>query len=566
MLTRRRAPGRLEKSLGLARRGTQTLIQGESSIRRALCTTGLLLGILALALPGVPQEHKPSPITNPESPFSVQQSPQLFVALCAAHAGGYEAGVPESALPMLEAAIRREIAKQSGPAVDALREFYRSHELENPAATLSRYVSYGLVITGPPQFQFAVEQDDIPPDAAALEGFSPLLDAYYREENVEQLYARVKPIYERHVGEVARVLSETALLETGYIRQILKPTPGHSFTVYTEPLVGERSNFRIYGGRYSLVIDPTRDSSKDQIRHSMLHFLLDNLAMAHHPPVAGRKEILDVASRAPRLPAEYRNDIEALADECLVKAVELRLQRLPAVQSQTALSAAEADGFVLIRPLYTGLEAYEKGEDNLTAYYGKLIQKIDLNAEAKRMAGLQFAPAGAPSPQPVEAQTVVAPPWQLSELEGWLLEGESQLAEKDTRRARVTFQRVLEKYPDVPRAQYGLAVAVIVDGEVDRGRTLLEQVVAELANPAATSQGTGFGEQQAAGAPNSYGPDPGTLAWAHVWLGRIYEERGRKDEAGVEYRAALAVTGAPEGARAAAQRGLGMSGSKPKSP
>jgi len=151
---------------------------------------------------------------------------------------------------------------------------------------------------------------------------------------------------------------------------------------------------------------------------------------------------------------------------------------------------------------------------------------------------------------------------ELSELERWLLEGESQLAEKDTRRARATFQRVLEKYPDVPRAQYGLGVAVIVDGEVDRGRTLLDQVVVELSNPAAATQGTGLGEEPAAGAPKGYGPDPRTLAWAHVWLGRIYEERGRREQAGVEYRAALAVTGAPEGARTAAQRGLAATGSK----
>jgi len=473
--------------------------------------------------------------------------------------------VPESALPMLESAIRREITKQSGPAVDALREFYRNHELADPGATLSRYVSFGLVITPPPRFEFAVEQEEIPPDAAALEGFNGLLSAYYTETHLEQLYARVLPIYERHGREVERVVSEMALLESGYIREILKPTAGHTLAVYTEPLVGTRSNFRIYGGRYALVIDPTRESAKDEIRHAMLHFLLDDLALAHHPPLAGRKEILDVASRAPRLPTEFRNDIEALADECLVKAVELRIQHLPALQSQAALSAAEADGFVLIRPIYTGLEAYEKGEDSLSVYYGKLIQKIDLHAEAKRMAGLQFAPADVLPPQPAEARQI-APRRELSELERLLIEGESQLAEKDTRRARVTFQRVLEKYPDVPRAQYGLAVAVIVDGEVDRGRGLLEQVVSELTNPATATQGTGLGEEQAGGAPKGYGPDPGTLAWAHVWLGRIYEQRGRKEQAGVEYRAALAVTGAPEGACAAAQRGLGMAATKGKSP
>ncbi len=523
---------------------------------------------MTLAPPGVPQESPLVPRQEVISPVSVQQSPQLFAALCAARVGGYESGVPEGSSTQLEAAVRREISKQSGPAVDALREFYRNHELEDPGATLSRYVSYGLVISAPPRFQFVVEQEDIPPDAAALEGFTDLLAAYYREDNIEQLYSRVRPLYQRPAGEMERVVADLMLLESGYTRQILRPSAERTFTVYVEPLVGPRSNFRIYRGRYELVIDPTRASAKDETRHALLHFLLDNLALAHHPPLAGRKALLDVASRAPRLPTEYRDDIEALADECLVRAVELRIQHLPAVQAQAALSSAEADGFVLIRPVYNGLEVYEKGEENLNDYYARLIQKIDLNAEARRLAGMQFAPAETQSPQPVEAREA-APPRrevQVSELEEWLVEGESQLAEKDTHSARATFQRVLEKYPNVPRAQYGLAVSVIVDGEVDRGRALLEQVVAELSNPSAATQATGLGEEPSGGAQKGFAPDPGTLAWAHVWLGRIYEQRGRKEQSAVEYRAALAVTGAPPGARAAAERGLAATAPKGKSP
>jgi len=467
-------------------------------------------------------------------------------------------------MPPLEAAIRREIAKQHGPAVEALRQFYRNHELADPGETLSRYVSYGLILGSPPRFRFIVDREAMPPDAAALDGLTPLLSAYYTQEQVAQLYARVLPIYERHADEAGHLLRELTQLETGYMRLIPEPSPEHTYTVYVEPLVGVRSNFRIYGGRYALVIDPTREGARDDIRHSLLHFLLDPLALSHHPPIAGRKAILDVASRAPRLPTEFRQDIVALTDECLVKAVELRIQHLTDAQAEQAVTAAEADGFVLIRPIYNGLRTYEKGEDSLKAYYPQLIQKIDLNAEARRLASFQFAAAEA-APAPEQAH-VEAPRQEVSELERWLLEGESQLAQKDTRLARATFERVLEKYPDVPRAQYGLAVCIIVDGEVERGRALLEQVVAELSNPGAASQGTALGAEPAAGSDTVFHADPRTLAWAHVWLGRIYEQRGLREQAGVEYRAALAVEGVPEGARMAAQRGLGAGGSRQKSP
>ena len=497
----------------------------------------------------------------------MEQNPQLFAVLCAAHAGGFEEGIPEGDLPPLEAAIRREIAKQHGPSVDALREFYSNHVLPGPAETLSRYVSFALISGPPPTFTISVGQEDVPPDAASLQGLTALVSAYYAEQHVDELYERVRPIYERHAGEVERILGQLTLLETGYIRQILKASTQHTFTVYPEALVGVRSNFRIYGGRYSLVLDPTRESVRDDIRHSLLHYLLDPLALAHHPPMSGRKALLDVVARAPRLPATYKNDVEPLTDECLVKAVELRIQHLPPGQEMAAVDKAEADGYVLIRPIFNGLLAYEKSEDSLSAYYEKLIQKVDLSSEARRLASFQFA-AVTPdqSSSPAVEERVETPRQEVSELERWLIEAESQLAHNDTRLARASFQRILERYPDVPRAQYGLAVATIVDGEVDRGRALLEHVVAELTDPGAAGQTAPLGSAPPQGRQRTVRPDPGTLAWAHVWLGRIHEEEGRKEQAGVEYRAALAVDGAPQGARQAAQRGLASTDSGRKSP
>jgi hypothetical protein len=50
--------------------------------------------------------------------------------------------------------------------------------------------------------------------------------------------------------------------------------------------------------------------------------------------------------------------------------------------------------------------------------------------------------------------------------------------------------------------------------------------------------------------------DPSNLSWSHIYLGRMYDVEGRRELAIGEYRSALAVTGAPESARAAAQRGV----------
>jgi hypothetical protein len=50
--------------------------------------------------------------------------------------------------------------------------------------------------------------------------------------------------------------------------------------------------------------------------------------------------------------------------------------------------------------------------------------------------------------------------------------------------------------------------------------------------------------------------DAGVVAWAHVYLGRFSDLDHNRDEALVEYRAALAVPGAPVSARQAAQNGV----------
>ena len=58
--------------------------------------------------------------------------------------------------------------------------------------------------------------------------------------------------------------------------------------------------------------------------------------------------------------------------------------------------------------------------------------------------------------------------------------------------------------------------------------------------------------------------DSATTAWSHVYLGRIYDLEDESELALIEYRAALAVDGAPEAARVAAERGA-ENGYQPRS-
>jgi tetratricopeptide (TPR) repeat protein len=306
--------------------------------------------------------------------------------------------------------------------------------------------------------------------------------------------------------------------------------------VYVEPMVGGRTNFRNYGGRYSLVVDPAREIAMDEVRHSFLHFLLDHLPLRYRAPMAGRKPLLDIASRAPRLTPELREDFTGLLTECLIKAVELRVRHLTADKARAALDQAEADGFILERAVYTALAGYEKSEQPMKVYYQQLVAGLNFDAEAKRLASVQFAAVSVDASAPIVHPAAPAP--EPSELDRWLAEGRQQLDAQDPA-ALATFERIFAKYPDVARGQYGLAVASVVRGDVERARALLQKVIQTLT--------------AAGGTPEA---DPQTLAWSHVWLARIYDVEERRDLAVPEYRAALGVEGAPQSARSAAQRGL----------
>jgi tetratricopeptide (TPR) repeat protein len=123
-----------------------------------------------------------------------------------------------------------------------------------------------------------------------------------------------------------------------------------------------------------------------------------------------------------------------------------------------------------------------------------------------------------------------------------LADGDRQIAAQDVPGATATFEKILEKYPNEPKAIYGLAIASVLAKDADRAKALFTSLVYTPGGAAKPAQGDDA-------------IDPATAAWSHVYLGRIYDLEDERELALIEYRAALAVDGAPEAARVAAERG-----------
>lgn len=487
----------------------------------------------------------------PASTVTVDGNEAMFTTMCALHAAGFERDIDSSNWHPLRARLREILQQQQGPAVEAIREFYHQHELSDPGGTLSRYIWFGLVSGPAPGFKPVLRRDELPPDVIALESFSDLLAAYYREQNIGRLWRQVQPVYQKEVERLHESVSQVVLISTGYLREILSPANPRTFTIVVEPMVGRITNVRNFGDHYAIVVSGTDEIPVDVVRHAFLHFLLDALPLRYSHVVAVKRPLWNTAARAPRLPSELKEDFSSFFAECLVRAVELKLKKIPPGERDARLDLNDANGLILVRPLYAALGVFEKAEPAMSLYFPDFVRVIELNAEMKRAEGLKFAPADEKSAEVDPEQKEVTRPARQRAANvpsglpndqaaiAALSEGERMIAERNPRAAEAAFKKVLAKYPDQVRAWYGLGLVAMLDKDAARA----EEVFGRLIQGDAAVK-----------------DDPQVLAWSHVYLGRIYQNNDRLEMARKEYEAALGVPNGPEQARQAAQKGLASAG------
>jgi len=539
-------------------------------LQRQLVMTGLCV---AIALPAAGQVQAPVPAavqtqTTPPAPqapapaqraraipqgtVSVDGSEAMFTTICALLAAGFESNVSADNWTAFRAQMRERLRQQQGPAVEAVREFYRQHELRDPGATLSRYLWFGLVSGPAPSFQPVLKRDELPPEIIALEGFSEILASYYKEQKIGQLWRQVQPIYNREIERLHDPVSQIVFVTSAYLREILDQSGPRSFAIVVEPLVGRITNVRNFGNHYALVLSGGEEIPTDLVRHAFLHFLLDPLPLMYAHVTAVKRPLFEKAAAAPRLAPELKDDYASYFAECMVRAVELKLKRMSPGEREAAMSRDDEAGYVLVQPLFAALPKFENSEPSMKIFFPDLVRSIDLQTESRRLTAVKFASADAASPEDEAANEKIAREKKTApttvpndaEVITALTEGERRIAEKNPRAAEASFQKVLTKYPDQPRAWYGIGLVAMLDHDAARAKQVFGRLT--VGEHAATE-------------------DPMVLVWSHVYLARIYDYEGNSEVARTEYQSALAVQGGPDQAKQTAQKELAtLGGAKPE--
>jgi tetratricopeptide (TPR) repeat protein len=286
----------------------------------------------------------------------------------------------------------------------------------------------------------------------------------------------------------------------------------------------------------------TADLPIEEIRHMYLHYLLDSLPFKYSEMVDTKKALADYALGSPTLEQQYKSDFLLLTTECLIKAIESRLDRKPA-----AIDQAMREGFVMTPAFAERLVEYEKQEQSMRLFFRELVEGIDLGREEKRLDHIDFVSTNAAR----RSRTVTREVAQEPELTGaakTLDDAEKAYASRDLANAKDIFLRCLRETDEKPlhaKAYYGLARIAVLEKDPQKADELFRVALEQ-------------------------GPDAETKSWSLLYLarladaqvaglvklGRLADAQQFREEAVKNYEAALAVEGVPASVRAAAVKGL----------
>lgn len=460
---------------------------------------------------------------------------RMFAVMAAINAAGYDDGVGARGDSQVRQAVRKHLEGFDGESRLLLENAYQELKQDDSDANLSQWVSFALRCEPPPTFALLAElPTDLPPEVRRLRGFSRVLEQFYQEADIEGIWQQVQPAYEQEMLRYQDALAPMLFRTAGYLRLSAQSREFQGFKVWVDLMAAPGAvNTRLYGGEVQLVVHPNAEIPLDEIQHAFLVHLLDRLSIRYRDEVSRIEVLSRFAMFAPALDEAYKTDFELLTTQCLAKAVQQQMRRATQDKKLEAVNQALREGYVLTPYFYEKLAEFEKDGRDINRYYPELIKGVDLKREAARLQATTFVEA--PS-RPVRRAPA---PVKVSEVDKMLERGEFLMSQEMLDEARESFMGALEKAGGShAQASYGLARVAILEADPDLAREHFART-AELAE------------------------DPHLKAMSYVYLGRIADIIGNRDEAIKNYRLALEAGDPSERTRELAQAGINAPFARP---
>ncbi len=518
---------------------------------------------------------------------TLETNEPLFQMAAALNACGYDADLDKS--PAVRAEVRAEMnaalaeSEAARTSRDALCAYVSLHHLNDLGLEVGQYVSLALYLSPPPEMTPNVDETQLPPQAAAVVNILPLLRDFSEKIDLHYIWIKHRAEYEALTARVHDPMTQMILNTNIYLHQPVSSYDGRRFLVLLEPMLSPNlTNARVYGSDYIIVMSPDNspaagaDGSANvpvniaQIRHIYLHYVVEPMVYSRGSAMERIQPMLRGVQDAP-LEFFYKSDVVALITECLIKAIEAQVYEMPGPKPkrptgsaktrqeldryaaemavydrQTALARAklvtldETQGWTMTGYFYQTLTQMGHNGDGLRDEIAPMIYGMDVDRERKHAEETVFV-KNAPS-DPLRPS---APPRKIEGMD---------LAELDLMKGNVSDAADLaEKALADPKGDHGRATYVLARIDLMEG------------DPEKAMQGFSTALKLS--------KDPRTMAWSHIYLGRLYdiESNPEREKAVAEYQAALEVRDGRPDTKQAAEAGVAKpyalpqrAGSRPK--
>jgi hypothetical protein len=550
------------------------------TLRSGLCLMGLAAFLCVAAqaqssssaAPGTQAVDNLNPANRPRAAqierggaaVTLEVSEPLFDLAAALNACGYDADLNKSA--PVRAKVREEMnaalanSETARDSRDKMCAYISQHRQNDLGLDVGQYVSLALYLSPPPELTPNVDLTDLPPQAAAVVEVLPLLRTFADEIHLHFIWLQHRAEYEALTARVHDPMTQMILNTNIYLHQPVSTYDGRRFLVLLEPMLSPNlTNARVYGFDYIIVMSPDNSTtgdpvSMDQIRHIYLHYVVEPMVYSRGQAMERMQPMLKSIQDAP-LEFFYKSDIVALMTECLIKSIEAHLDVIPdpppqklkgnrsreelaqydmdkaaydaktTVARDNLVTLDERQGWVLTRYFYNTLTTMAHNSDALRDEIAPMIYGMDVDRErraAQKILFVKTVPADPlrPAQQPRKIEGM-----DLAELD--LMKGDGGDA------ADLSEKALADPGGDHARATYVLARIDLMEGDPEKATEGFRQTL-------------------------TLSKDPRTLAWSHIYLGRLYDSMNPPDrvKAVAEYKAALTVRDSLADTKQAAESGI----------
>ena len=488
----------------------------------------------------------------------------LFQVAAALNACGYDADMDKSAPVRAEVRADMDAAlansEEARDSRDKLCAYIAKHQLNDQGLSVGQFVSLALYLSPPPELTPNVDLTDLPPQAADVVNVLPLLRTFSEEIDLHFIWIKHRPEYEALTARVHDPMTDMILQTNLYLHQPASTFGGSRFVVLLEPMLSPNlTNARVYGSDYIIVMSPDNSASGDpvsmaQIRHIYLHYVVEPMVYSRGSAMERMQPMLATVQEAP-LEFFYKSDIVALMTECVIKAIEAHLFLIPeappkkvsgtkdreeqatyeaekaaydaktTVARDDLVTLDERQGWVLTKYFYDGLTLMQHNGTGLRDEMAPLIYGMDVQREKKFAQQILFVKSVPPDPLRPETKPHKIEGMELAELD--LMKGDSGDA------ADLAEKALADPRGDHADAIYLLARIDLMEGDPDKASQEFQKTL-------------------------TLSKDPRTLAWSHIYLGRLYDtmQPPEREKAIAEYKEALRMRDARPDTKAAAESGV----------